>query len=105
MSCDTRPEDPISLSILVFVHAATLVAYLLEMRRTYKTSDLQHPVFACVLQEVAVLSLCLLLHIVSLVLTAVLGDEYEMVHGMYIAALIWALQFHQLTWFAIACLR
>ncbi len=91
------------LPLLILLHLLMLLTFLVCVYVSYSRVEIGHPVFACLFQEVVVLSLCEVAEVSLLVLLAVFESERLTIAYMFVARV--ALQIHPNTWLVVTCLR
>ncbi len=93
-----------AMAMFVLAHCVTLLVLAVFAKMTHERAELAHPVFAVIFQEIIIIIFC---EVSALcILTALITyPENNILLVLYSLPAFTAMQFHQVTWLTVTCLR
>ncbi len=91
------------ITVIVTLHAFTLLAYIVLARKIYHGVDIEHPVFAVIFQEAIFVPLLEAIGVSVLLFGACLKSEMAVMIYIIIGRASWT--FHPVTWVMVSYLR
>ncbi len=98
-------HNPWVLFIFVLGHCFTLSCLGIFAKMLHERAELAHPVFAVIFQEMIVMILCEMSSLGILIALTFYRRNNSLLMLFYSTPAFTAMQFHQVTWLIVTCLR